>query len=240
MKNGAAGEDLAARFKTMINPRSKTNMKSIKYLILGLAFGLASFLPAAAQAPHRSQSFLNVQAVVLTNTWNPTNLLTTGSVGTNIIGLIYTNDSARVVVSSSTSSNNAVTRKNPFKDVELWACTDGRGAWSEGSTNGLGILYNQSFATISVTMTNGSGANTAIPFVFTPLYNGRNEATAAAEQWTATFTPTASSVQTLATNVPLYRWPGAAGLRLRWAANPDTDADGQVTILDLSLNGFKP
>lgn len=210
-------------------------MKFSKTLLGLLAMLVLPAVTALAQAEHRSQSFLNVQAVYLTNLYNPTNLATAGTATTNIVGLTMTNFGARVTCDGT---NNA--RVNPFKDVQLWAMTDGRGAWSEGSTNGTGILYNQSFASISVTWTAGSGANTAIPFVVTPLFNGRNEATSTADEWTFAFTPTASATQTLTTNVPLYRWPGAAKLRLRRAVNTDTDASSQVIVSDISLNGFVP
>lgn len=210
-------------------------MKFTKYLLGLVALFVVPAVTALAQAEHRSQSFLNVQAVYLTNLYNPTNLATAGTAGTNMVGLTMTNFGARVTCDGT---NNM--RVNPFKDVQLWALTDGHGAWSEGNTNGIGILYNQSFASIAVTWTAGSGANSAIPFLVTPLYNGRNEATATAEEWTFAFTPTASATQTLITNVPLYRWPGAAKLRLRRAANTDTDASSQVIVTDISLNGFVP
>ncbi len=202
-----------------------------KLMIAGLLAAALMTAPSIAQQP-QSRSFLNVQSLVATNTLNPTNLLTTGSVGTNIVGLIFTNQNTRTIVSAT-----AGTRQNPFKDVALWSRSDGHPAYDVSVTN---LLYQQSDATLSVTWTTGSAADTAIPFVITPLYNGTNEATASGEQWTFSFTPTVSSTETLVTNVPLYRWPGAAKLRLRRVANPDTGADSAVTIRDISINGFVP
>ena len=210
------------------------NMKSIKYIIGLIAVVAFLALPAAAQE-FRSQSFLNVQAVYLTNLCNPTNLATASSAGTNVVGLTYTNNGVRFVADGTNQ-----TRVNPFRDVSLWALRDGSGAWSTGATNATGILYNMSYATVSVTMTSGSGADSAIPFVVTPVYDGVNEATVAAEEWTFAFTPTASSTQTFSTNAPLYRWPGASKLRIRRAVNSDTTAAGHVIVKALNLNGFPP
>lgn len=216
-------------------------MKTFKLLIALGALLAALALPArSAAAEYHAQSFLNVQAVYLTNTFNPTNLATAGSVGTNIVGLILTNDGTRLVVSATAGS-----RINPFKDVALWSLTDGTGPWNTGNTNGV-MTWPYSYATLSVSWTAGSGANSAISFLVTPIYaktsqrpRGR-EATATAEEWTFAFTPTASASQTLSTNVPLWRWPGAAGLRLRRAVNADTDASSQVIVEDISLNGYPP
>jgi hypothetical protein len=89
-------------------------------------------------------------------------------------------------------------------------------------------------------LTAGSAANTALTFVFTPIYDGVNEATATTEEWTASLTPVVSKKNTLVSNVPLWRWPGAKYLRLRWAANTDADASGNVIVTGITLNGFVP
>ena len=67
-------------------------MKTLKSLFIVTL--LLSVITASA-VEFRAQSFLNVQAIYLTNTFNPTNLATAGSQGTNWVGLTYTNNGVR-------------------------------------------------------------------------------------------------------------------------------------------------
>lgn len=216
-------------------------MKKIKFTFIALVLVLIAMLaiPAQAQA-FKSQSFLNVQSVQLTNTINPTNLFTTTTVGTNWPGLKFTNQNTAVEISAT---NRAVNRVNPFKDVDLWALRDGSWPVMQISTNGL-LNFHPSYANISVGVVGGSGANTAIPISIVPIWNGdeRNarEATAAGDEWRFAVTPNGATAVQISTNVPLFRWLGAKGLRVRWAVNSDADASSAVTLYDLSLNGFVP
>lgn len=215
----------------------KYNLKVIAALaVLALLFTVT----AMAQAAHQSRSFLNVQAIYLTNLLNFTNTATAqvaANGSTNAAGSVYSNLNARVIVNTtSASSNTAAARMNAFKDVPLWALSNGAGPW--GSTNTLSLR--ESFATLSVTMTAGSGANTAIPFVFTPVYDGVNEATDSTEEWSTSLTPVASTTTTSVANVPLWRWPGAKALRIRRAVNADTDASANVIVTAIRLNGYVP
>lgn len=211
-------------------------MKMIKTL---MAIGLLSLLlfPAEAQV-FKSQSFLAVQAVYATNTLNITNLWTTGSVGTNAAGTIYTNQNARVVASTGLS-----TTRNLLQDVDLWALRDGSLPVMQTSTNGS-IPYNQSYANISVAFVGGSGANSAVTFTVLPIFNGdgrtARESTLAADAFTFGYTATTTTPLQISTNVPLYKWPGVKGLRVARIVNADTDASSQVIITDLSLNGYVP
>lgn len=208
-------------------------------MLLAICFLTALVLAAVQAVEPQSRSFLAVQSLYLTNTANPTNLLTTGSVGTNFNGVTFTNANRLVVINTTSGRTNIDASKiNPFQDVALWALTDGSPPWSLTPTNGA-LNYNQSFATLSITWTGGSGANTAIPFVFTPVYNGFDEATETAQEWSLSLTPSTTR-STISTNVPLYKWPGAAKLRLRRAVSSDTDASSQVIVEDISLNGYPP
>jgi len=117
--------------------------KTFKTLI---AVGLCALALQSQAAQYHAQSFLNVQSLVLTNTLNPTNLVTAGSVQTNIVGLIFTNQNTRTIVSATDGS-----RVNPFKDVSLWVRNDGSPPYNIAATNtGLAQL---SDATISVSWT---------------------------------------------------------------------------------------
>jgi hypothetical protein len=153
--------------------------------------------------------------------------------------LYWTNTAgSRVTVATNTGAGswaNATTKV--VDDIPLWSDRNGQPVW-EPNTNSNN--YVQSGATLAVTMVGGSGANTASTWVFTPVYDGVNEATAAAELWTIAFTPTTTTVATLVTNVPTYRWPGAKLLRLVRVVPGDTDASSQVTLLDVNVNGFVP
>lgn len=215
-------------------------MKKTKYIIGVLTAALLLLALPARGGEFEAQSFLNVQAVYLTNHLNPTNLATASALGTNKVGTLFTNDNALVTVTATVG-----TRVNPFKDVALWVRNDGSPPFNIVPTNTLTTIPQSSDATVSVTWTAGSGANSAINFVVTPLYGSRKpnrseEATVAGEQWTFAFTPTASARQTLSTNVPLWRWPGAKGLRMRYAYNADTDANGHVIMEECILNGYSP
>lgn len=208
--------------------------KNILY-ILGAILLVALLLnptSASAQAGHRSLKFLTVPAVYVTNLFSITNLSTAGSSGTNVAGTVYTNGTTRVTASTGTSTTRPL-----LQDVPLWSLRTGEPAYNP-STNGVNFI--QSYGTVSVTLTAGSGADSAITFVATPVYNGVNEATATGEEWTFAFTPTVSTTHTFVTNAPLHRWPGAESLRIRRIVNADTTAGGNVIITDLSLNGYVP
>lgn len=213
----------------------KKNIVRIMWVAVLLGVAAASY----AQ-PHQSRSFLAVQSIIVTNTANATNLNTAGSVGTNYQGFHYTNLNRLVVINTTSGATNVNASKiNPFQDVALWSLRDGSPAYSLGVTNGTGLNYHQSFATLTITWTGGSGANTAVPFVFTPVYDGVNEATDSAQEWSVSLTPSTTR-STIATNMPIYKWPGASKVRLRRVVNADADANGQAIIEAIRLNGFPP
>lgn len=203
-----------------------------KLFIIGLL--LTATVVSQAQVAARSYKFLtsDVTSLAITNGINVTNLLTSGSLTTNLAGVSYTNSSgSKIWLTNST--------KNFFQDVPLWALRDGSIPLIT-QTNG-DARAQMSMAALSVTWATGSGANSANQIQFAPVYNGVHEAVAAAELWTIGLTATANSAkQTLVTNVPLWKWPGAVALRCRWAASNDADASSATHIIDLSLNGFVP
>ena len=210
------------------------------FLVVGLS---AVAAVAYAQAPHRSQNFLTpgIQAILVTNGIPATNIVSAKSVGTNMIGFVYTNtQNASVVVAAGTSDYQPI-----FQDASLWSDREGRG-WGVdyGNTNLLGVTlpYLPTSANISITMISQSGANAAVTFTFAPVSDaaGTQEATTAGDLFIFSFTPTASATDTVKTNVPLHLMQGCAKLRCVRIVNGDTDATSNVAITKMTLNGFQP
>ena len=216
----------------------KNSFKFLMVLMVPMTMALLATTAVNAQtwAVPKVGKFLTVPAVYATNTLSITNLATGGSVGTNVVGTTYTNKAGtRVVV----TSGGLYATQPLLQDVSIYPLQNGSGAWPAYTTNGL-INYHMSYATLSTTMTAGSGADTAVTFVVTPIYNGVNEATEAGDLWTFSLTPVVSTTKTYSTNAPLWKWPGAQKLRLKRIVNADTDASSQVIITDVSLNQFGP
>lgn len=202
-----------------------------KLFIIGIV-ALATVV-ANAQTAARSYKFLPsfVYSLCLTNTANITNQASPGITSTNYTGVSYTNNLGQYI-----KLTNSTTRL--LQDVPLWSLRDGSGAWNAGVTNNL-LNYVQSYATLAVTWYGGSGQNSACQIQFAPIY-GDKEDTTSGNYWTVGLTPTASTYQTVTTNVPLWRWPGATALRCKFIASTDADASSLLSILDLSLNGYVP
>lgn len=199
-------------------------------LVLTLALIISPPEVKAAQPFHAD--FLRVSAVYVTNLFAITNLSSPSSLGTNIAGTTFTNGSSRVVSTATVGQ-----RLNLLTDVPLPVDSFGR-ALIITPTNAIVPGGSWSELTISTTMTAGSGANAAVSFVVVPMWDGVNEATETADTWTFAFTPTASATQNFSTNVPVYRFLGAEKLRLKRIVNADTDANGQVIVTDVTLNGW--
>lgn len=209
-------------------------MKKLITIVALIGIGLA-----ANAANFVTQSFLNVSGLYVTNTMAITNLITTGTHGTNVAGVAYTNAGVRVIVNSTAGATNIIaSQRNLIRDVSLWS--DAGGHWFSAVTNVGSASSYFSPVTISVTTTNSSGTVGALQLIFTPVYNGVNESTETAQQWTIGLTPVASSSQTLVTNVPIHLWPGAKGLRLRRITNTATAANTEAILTDVSLNGYIP
>lgn len=201
--------------------------------IISLVIGLALTLSVSAQN-HTMQSFLagGVNSVVLTNLLNITNLSYASSVGTNAFGTLYTNNGVRVTTG---------TNVNLFRDVTLWADREGR-PYSQVATNTTEASIFNTPVSLCIKTIAGAVADTAVTFVFSPVYNDNvGECTVSTEWFTASVTPTASATQVWRVAVPVYKWPGAKKLRLMYTTNGDTTTgNGSVTVTHLSLNGFIP
>lgn len=203
-----------------------------KLLIIGLV-GLLGLVASAQVAP-RSYRMIpsDINSLIVSNTIAITNLSSVAAlITTNKTGTAWTNSAGIGVVASSGSTTKLL------QDVPLWSLRDGSGAWSTITNNSIPFM--QSYATLAVTGTAGSGANAAVTFVMAPVY-GTREATDAGQLWTFSLTPTASTTQTMVTNVPMFNWPGATALRCRRIVNADTDASSQWVLSDITLNGYIP
>jgi hypothetical protein len=158
---------------------------------------------------------------------------------TNIQGTVWTNNAGtRLEV---TNAGNTV---RFFKDATLWSDRDGRVPITffsvapnvAHSTNASVV----NAATMYLQIQGASGANSAVTFVFTPLWDGDSPPLVTVDDWSVAVTAVASAQTSLATNVPLWRWPGAKKLRLKSIVNSDTDASSGVYVNKVSLNGFVP
>lgn len=227
-----------------------------------LTIGLAALAVSAfGQATWQAQSFLaqGVQSLYVTNLVAITNLNTAGANTTNAPGTAWSNyvagGTARYVTATNTGSGSWTNAtRNLLKDVTLWSRRDGSPAFTPSATNGFSVpTFGDATLVIRVDAGSGSGANTAMSLVFTPLYGygldndsaGLNPRPTAvegttADEWTVGITPAGATVVTVTTNVPTYRWPGARALRLRRVVNTDTDPSSQAIVNEITLNGYVP
>lgn len=215
-------------------------MKIYKWFLAIVLLAIALFAPIKATAQnHLSESFLagGITSLTATNGVNPTNLLYALSSGTNLAGLTFTNQGVKV----THTTNTATAYLNVFKDVALWSDREGR-PYSLLASNTISSTEFNTPVSLCIKTISGAVADSAVTFVFAPVYNEDvGEVTGTTVQFSTSVTPLASSVQTWAIPVPVYRWPGAKKLRLLYISNADTTSgDGSVKIQHLSLNGFRP
>jgi hypothetical protein len=208
-----------------------------KLLSLTLLFvGLSAF-----GQDFKTYSFLNVRSIVPSNGLSFTNIDLLNGVTTNVYSVHYTNLAGSQVVPNGTTNNS----ENVFKPVPLWADREGRWygptfAVSSG-TNDTVQSFSPSYCNINVRLVGGSGANSAVQFVFAPIWDDSGTiGTESGDNFTFTVTATTTTIINMATNVPVYKWIGAKGLAVRSVTNPDGDASSQVVITELNLNGFQP
>jgi hypothetical protein len=210
----------------------------MKQLMLVVALVVASF---SANAEVWVQNFLNsqIRTLMVSNTLCITNLSSPGVVTTNFVGTVWTNKSnTRVEVSTTHGAANVL---NPVSSVEISHLEPIIG--SNVAEANLGTNY-FSMGTVCISLTGqGAAANSAVALVFAPLFKddeGNMVEGPSGSYWSVSATaPAAATVNTIAT-VPVWRWPGAAGLRLRTIVNPDTDASSAVWVNSIVLNSPKP
>lgn len=210
-------------------------MKYFYTLILAL-----STLGASAQT-HVSQNFLNVRSVAVTNTSSVSNLsagLTYNVSWTNGLLTFYTNNAGTRLGTTNASGSTAGQSFNILKDVALW--TDRNGAPPIAPITLIGSTNTMTSASIYVRAVANSGTVGTLTFTLRPVYDGDYMETGTTKDFTFTYTPVASTVVALATNVPVYLWAGAKKLRCLSIVNSSANASADVNILNFSLNGFVP
>jgi hypothetical protein len=186
-----------------------------------IALALATPTPARAQVP-LSISLLNdgIANITVSNTIPYTNILSPSSFGTNIVGLQWqTSSGSNIVVTATNGTTTRLTRS-----ASLWADSTG---------------YCPTNANFSLTYTAGAGNNGGTNWIeFVPVYDGTNESTEALDSWRWIFLGAGATTNTIHTNNPLSRWPGAQRFRVKDIVSPTNAAASQLTILGLKLNGF--
>ena len=209
----------------------------MKKLFLSIVLALAGF--SAFAGGWKSVPFFtgNPLSVVVTNAIGITNLLTAGANSTNAPGTLFTNALGQRVVDTTGSTDNLLVDYIPIpRNVQ----GDRMYYWISNSNESIRSDFD-----VVVKLAGGSGADAAggLALVFTPVYGKGADTEGVAgsgTEWWVGITPTTSTTLTVVTNVPLWKWPGAAGIRCRRVFNSDTDANGQVWITEFSLNGWFP
>lgn len=188
------------------------------------------------------QSFIAQDITWLTvsnNVFGVTNLYSFVSRGTNAQGLTYTNTAGnRVLIGPGTNDY-----KNLLQDqVALWA--DGLGRWYSPVILSNQVIEPYSQSPMSVTIRavgKASDAGGTLCFNFVPVYDGTrtNESNQAADIWAVAVTENGVTPIVINTNVPLWRWPGSKGLRLRDIYDTDTSSAG-MWVQQVKFVGFRP
>lgn len=221
-------------------------------IVVGLGMGLV-FGAKAQPSPygHAVQSFMNSYCRSITISNNPvgvTNLNSLGAIGsfvagagTNTWGTTFTNSYGLscLVTNNAALTNSQATFENLnlFTDVELFP---GSSRETLFLNNTVAAVATNTLGTIQIRLVGQSGANSAVNFTFTPLYDGTNEPTTpSGEAFTVGVTAVTTTPVCVVTNLP-NRFAGARKLRLRCAANTDVDATSKVDLLQCVFVGFPP
>jgi len=215
-----------------------------------------------------SQNFLNVRALnVGTNTpsglWaitNLANLTTNQGLIYNPTNIAYTNLSGAYIhpglsaVTSAIGTTNQYTTPALFKDVVLYPDRNGLPVYTYVPTDVANAQLTNSTiisgANLFVEYVNPWTTNGAIGLQFRPIWDGVTPNNYTADDWWVVI-PTSAGVNRpkghLSTNAPLWRWPGAAALRLVAITNNVTTITATANTVTNStfltkvlLNGFRP
>lgn len=239
--------------------------KTMKYLLATVALVVGLVLPSLGQN-HQFQSFLNVKALnVGTNAYIITNLANlTTNIGAiyNPTNITYTNNSGTFVGSStsylaSVGTTNANTTFSLFKDVALYPDSTGRPVIYQTHESNLGTETNIQYwgsQTLFIEYVNPLTTNTTFAFQFRPIY-GDDAGTPIpnnyqGDDWWVRIDHSAGVNRPkgmLATNAPVWKWPGAKYLRLVSVTNnlltviagPNAQTNSTF-VTKLGLAGHRP
>lgn len=194
-----------------------------------------------------SQSFLNVRSLFLsTNTYGITNLsaVVTNAGMTHSVNVAYTNLSGSVVRSAGTSSFPL------FRDIQLWVARDGRPPLTiipgggEGTPASSATNTTLSYANLYIELSSINGSNAPIGINIAPVWDGERTPTRTTEDFSFVI-PGGVGYTTFTTNLPIWKWPGAASLRVRnitnqWIIGGDTALTNGASIHRMTVNGWRP
>lgn len=229
-------------------------MNFFKNLFIGvtLAIGLTLFDVKPVQAqPHQNNDLLNVQALVTgTNGIGITNLsmLVTNSGMVHSTNVVYTNSSTLVRSAGAAGGSNSVTTFALFKPVSLWSDREGRAPFnSYQQTLYAGDHTNAlvSGLTLIIKLSSPLGSNGVVGFNFAPVWDGETVPASTAQDWSVVIPGGLGGIVTVATNVPVWRWPGAKHMAVRNITNQNVAAGdfgvlSNSAITRLRVVGFKP
>jgi len=210
-----------------------------------LSIGLCFTAIGVMAQSHVSQSFMNVRSFAVTNTSPVTNLAgaaTFNTTWTNLTLTFYTNNAGTRLGTTNGAAGTAQTAGSTFnllRDAQLWVSREGYPLLTMYQQTG-GVTNINTGASIYVRGAANSGTVGTLTFTFRPLFDGVNMETGTTKDFTFVYTPIASSVVALSTNVPTYLWAGAKSIRLHSIVNSSANTSSDCNLLNISLNGFLP
>ena len=219
--------------------------------VLGLCALLLFNVSTSFAQNHLSQSFLNVTALhTSTNGYGITNLAAVTSITNQ--GMIYVStnltftNAGSVQHTLTAAVTNSTTTFPIYKTVSLFTDRDGKPivfTVPSGSADLTNFAY--SGANVFIEVVNTYGSNAPMGVTFCPLWDGVTYPASTADDWGFRIAGLATAKNTLATNVPLWRWPGAKALGVRSVTNQYILAGNAVetnspAITKLQFNGFRP
>lgn len=212
---------------------------------VAILIALLFFAVTAGAQNFTFQSFLNQKYLCSTNGANISNIMSFKYPlnMSNVAGIIYTTRPGvtnRIV--------NASDYTMLLQDVSLYTERGGLPILQQVGTHaGLGISGAAGMAsnyisgqTLFVRARSGSGVNGDVTIVIQPVWDGTNAAISTGDDFSCVFDTTASGYNTLATNLPVWRWPGCSKLRVKSIINANSAAAGDCWIEQLGVGGFVP
>lgn len=214
----------------------RTSIKRFAALtVLFAACLFAGFDAGAGQL--MKYSFINPQAISLcvsNNSMGWTNLNSSGYT-TNSANIAWTNYTGTVLVTGTNTGNDSL---NMLGTIPLWGDNTPWPWTAIALTNGYCTNYSSMLLTIK--LTGGSGANSAVSFRFVALGDGVNENTDSTHTYTAAVTANTTTPVVQSFYLPTSFTGGVPAIRLKSIDNADTDASSAVWVQSITLTGFSP